>query len=255
MHCAVPSHPMLPYAGLCSSAGALCLAEMYLSNTMGFCLHCRLYDSNAFQPKYATQAFPPEPKPQRKAPSVGTNRPSAQAEAAAAPAPAPEASAAAASKLPRETSHAPKTLKESHVRSSSAARSNKDSSSRDGTRDARHAGAKEGKEATTRDGRDRGREASSRNGKELGDKPQAGRESRDSGRATGRAADDQQLADVRAAALKATVSGTNGDASKGRSPARRDDLVNGTKAAAANGVVAVPGTKRRAPDSGAPESR
>ena len=242
----------------CAEVQAHCAwqRQNYLSITMSLCLHRRLYaDSNAFQPRYATQAVPPEPKPQRRAPSAGVDRPAAQAEAAAAATPAPEASAAAASKLPRETSHAPKTLKEGHIRSSSTARSNKESSSRDATRDARDAGGKEGREITTRDGRDRTREASSRNGKEHGDKPHAGRESRDSGRATGRAADDQQLADVRAAALKATVNGTNGDASKGRSPARRDELVNGTKAAAANGAVAVPGTKRRAPDSGAPESR
>ena len=226
-----------------------------LSITTGLCLRCRLYDTAAFHTKYATQAVPPDPKPQRRAPSAGVNRPAAQAEAAAAGAPAPEASAAAVPKPPRESSHAPKTLKEAHVRSSSAARGTKESSSRDATRDARDAGAKEGKEVATRDGRDRGREGSSRNGKEHGDKPQGGREGRDSGRATGRAADDQQLADVRAAALKATVNGSNGDASKGRSPARRDELVNGTKGAAANGVVAVPGTKRRAPDSGAPESR
>ena len=222
---------------------------------MVLCLPFRLYDTSAFNPKYATQAPPPEPKPPRRAPSAGVNRPAAQAEAAAAAAPAPEASAAAVPKLPRESSHAPKTLKEAHVRSSSAARSTKESSSRDGTRDARDAGAKEGKEVTARDGRDRGREAFGRNGKEHYDKPQASREGRDSGRVTGRAAEDQQLADVRAAALKATVNNTIGDASKGRSPARRDELVNGTKAAAPNGVVAVPGTKRRAPDSGAPESR
>ena len=215
-------------------------------------MHCRLYDTTAFQHKYATQALPPEPKAQRKAPSASVDRPAAQTEAATAAAAVTEASAAAVPKPPRELPHAPKTLKEGHFRSSGAARSNKESSSRDAVRDA---GAKESKDVATRDGRDRGREASSRNGKERGDKPQAGREGRDGGRATGKAADDQQLADVRAAALKATVNGTNGDASKGRPPAKRDELVNGTKAAAANGAVAMPGTKRRAPDSGTSESR
>ena len=258
--CALPHHAINCQAVLywCAEVQVHCALQkwQHLSITMRLYLHCRLYDTTAFQPKSATQALPPEPKPQRRAPSAGVDKPPAQAEpAAAAAAVVTEASAAAVPKPPRELSHAPKTLKEGHVRSSSAVRSNKESSSRVGIRDARDAGAKEGKEVITRDARDKGREAASRNGKERSDKPQAGREGRDSARVTSRAADDQQLADVRAAALKATVNGSNGDASKGRSPARRDELVNGTKAAAANGAVAVPGTKRRAPDSGAPESR
>ena len=224
------------------------------SNADGrFCIHCRLYDAAAFQPKYATQPAPPEPKPQRRAPSAGLDKP---AEPAAAAAPAPDASAGANAKPARESSHAPKILKEGHTRSSSAARGSRESASKDVPRDARDIGAKESKEAITRDGRERGREASTRGGKEHGDKPPSAREGRDSGRAVGKAADDQQLADVRAAALKATVNGSNGDANKGRPPARRDEVVNGTKAAAAvNGAAAVPGTKRRAPDSGTTESR
>lgn len=232
----------------------------YLPTTMGLvCLYCRLYDAAAFNSKYATQAPPAEPKAQRRAPSAPLDRPAAQPEAAAAAAPAPEAPAAAVGKPPRESAHAHKATKEGHVRTSTAARNIKESSTRDALRDARDTAApKEVKDVTTKEGgRDRGgREAASKGGKEHGDRAQGGREGgRDSGRAAGKAAEDQQLADVRAAALKATVNGTNGDASKGRSPARRDELANGTKAATANGAVAVPGTKRRAPDSGAPETR
>lgn len=210
--------------------------------------HCRLYDANWFQPKYHDKPSPPEPKSQRRAPSAGIDRPPAQAEAAAA---------AASAKPPREPSHAPKTLKEGPVRVSSTSRSAKDNVGRESLRDNREANGKESKEGAIRDGRDRGREASTRGGKEHGDKPSSSaREGRDSNRAVGKAAaDDQQLADVRAAALKAAENGTNGDAGKRRSPARRDELVNGTKAAAVNGTAAVPGTKRRAPDSGATEAR
>lgn len=220
-------------------------------------MYCRLYDAASFLPKYATQAPPPEPK--RRAPSAPLDRPAAQPEAAAAVDPAAEAAAAAAVKPPRESTHAHKAVKEGHARLPTAARNTKESGIREGTREARDtATAKEVKDVTTKEGgRDRGgREAAGRGSKEHGDRAQGGREGgRDSGRAAGKAADDQQLADVRAAALKATVNGTNGDASKGRSPARRDELANGTKAATANGAVVVPGTKRRAPDSGAPETR
>ena len=198
---------------------------------------------------YAGKRTPLEPKAQRRAPSAGNVQPPAQAEAAAAAAPP----AAAVAKPPREASHAPKALKEGHARVSSTSRSTKDSAGRESTRDTRDAS---GKEATNRDGRDRGREASTRGGKDHGDKHSSAREGRDGNRAVGKAAaDDQQLADVRAAALKAATNGTNGDASKGRSPARRDELVNGTKAAGVNGTAAVSGTKRRAPDSGATEAR
>lgn len=139
---------------------------------------------------------------------------------------------------------------------SSSSRSAKDTAGRESLRDTREANGKDSKDGTNRDSRDRGREASTRGGKEHGDKPTSAREGRDSNRAVGKAAaDDQQLADVRAAALKAAVNGSSGDAAKGRSPARRDELVNGTKAAAVNGTAAVPGTKRRAPDAGATEAR
>ena len=221
------------------------------------CLYCRLYDASAFNPKYATQAPPPEPK--RRAPSAPLDRPAAQPEAAAAAVPAAEGPAAAVGKPPRESTHTHKAIKEGHVRTSTAARNIKESGTRDGSREARDtATPKEAKDVTAKEGgRDRGgREAAGRGGKEHGDRAQGGREGgRDSGRAAGKAADDQQLADVRAAALKATVNGANGDASKGRSPARRDEVTNGTKAATANGAAAVPGTKRRAPDSGSPETR
>lgn len=212
------------------------------------CLQCRLYDANAFQPKYATQPAPPEPKPQRRAPSASIDRPTAQAEAADPP-------AAASSKPPRESSHAPKTLREGPTRPSGTSRSAKESVGRDSPRETRDANGKDSKEGSTRDTRDRGREASSRGSKEHGDKLSSAREGRDGSRAVGKAADDKQLADVRAAALKAAVNGTSGDAGSGRASARRDELVNGAKASGVNGTTAVPGTKRRVPDSGTIESR
>ena len=213
---------------------------------------CRLYDSSHFLPKYANQPCPPslsEPKAKSRAPSASTHKVATPTEAAAAP----EAANGAISKPSRESLHAPKALKDSHARPSTTTRVTKDTTPRDG----RDSGGKESKDSSARDGRDRGRDASTRGVKEHADKAPSARDGRDTGRASGKAADDQQQQEqkLRAAALKATANGTNGDAAKGRSPARRDEALNGVKASAVNGTAAATGVKRRAPDLDATEVR
>ncbi|DBB02120.1 TPA: hypothetical protein ACH3X3_011159 [Trebouxia sp. C0006] len=148
-------------------------------------------------------------------------------------------------------------------------RASKEATARDGTalREGKEPAVKDSrdtKEPAARDGSDaagtRGRDGSTRGGKEHNDRGTTSREGRDGSRAaaaTGKAADDKQLAEVRAAALK-RQSSVNGEAANGSrkgSPVKREEATKGGKAAVANGLAAASGTKRRAPDLTPAETR
>ncbi|KAA6416485.1 MAG: hypothetical protein FRX49_13545, partial [Trebouxia sp. A1-2] len=150
-----------------------------------------------------------------------------------------------------------------------AIRASKEATARDGAaaRGIQQPAVKDGrdtKEPAARDGRDaagtRGREGSTRGGKEHNNRGTTAREGRDGSRAAataGKAADDRQLAEVRAAALK-RQSSVNGEAANGSrkgSPVKQEEAPKGGKAAVANGLASASGTKRRAPDSTPAETR
>lgn len=218
-----------------------------MASSTDWCCDCwnRLYDKLVWDPQYTNRPAPPPPAPRP---------PSAAAKAVAQPAAAAPASGtepAAAPKASTEASGATRAARDGTAKATTTGRGTKDAAARDAPshKGTKEAAARVGSAKAAADGRNvaggKGRETGTRNGKEPGDKG-TGRER------TRAAADDNQLAEVREAALKKqlTVNGTAADGTKKGSP-----LTRGEKAVAANGSTAAAGTKRRAADAGVAETR
>ncbi|DBA74789.1 TPA: hypothetical protein ACH3X2_009311 [Trebouxia sp. C0005] len=205
--------------------------------------------------------------------SAAAEAPAAGTTPAAATADSVRQDAASSTRAPRDGGARASTTgrgsRESAGKESTSHRASKEATARDGAaaRGIQQPAVKDGrdtKEPAARDGRDaagtRGREGSTRGGKEHNNRGTTAREGRDGSRAAataGKAADDRQLAEVRAAALK-RQSSVNGEAANGSrkgSPVKQEEAPKGGKAAVANGLASASGTKRRAPDSTPAETR
>lgn len=245
---------------------------MYMPPRRSFGCCYRLFDRAlpGWDPQYVTRPAPPPPAPQRRPATAAPKPAAARGEAAAATpaaatAPAGNtASATAADKVSKETLNSIKGPPDGGARATSTGRGTKEGADKEAkphraSRDATSrngSAAREGKESAARDGRDaKGKETSTRGGREHTDK--GTREGSRATAATGKAADDKQLAEVRAAALKrqSSASGEAADGSRKASPAAQEEAAKGGKAALANGTAVAAGTKRRAPDSAPAETR
>ncbi|KAL0019528.1 hypothetical protein WJX77_005771 [Trebouxia sp. C0004] len=208
----------------------------------------RLYDRAMWDPQYSSRLTPAAPPPLRRPPSAAARSAAPAATAVSTAAAAPAATGAATPAPAGGTTRAAATA--DSVRQDAAT----------STRTPRDGGASTTGRGSREPAGTRGRDGSARIVKEHHDRGTTAREGRDGSRAataTGKAADDKQLAEVRAAALKrqSSVNGEVVHGSRKGLPVKREEATKGGKAAVANGLAVASGTKRRAPDSTPAETR